>query len=59
MPAYGKAFALAHARTGDAAMIHGYIGDETTFDGAIVEFADRYADRTEADFRPTSVRLIS
>jgi hypothetical protein len=32
-------------------MIHGYIGDETTFDDVIVELADRYADRTEADFR--------
>jgi uncharacterized alpha/beta hydrolase family protein len=30
-------------------MIRGYIGDDETFDDMMVEFADRYADRTEAD----------
>jgi uncharacterized protein (DUF2252 family) len=45
----GKTLAFAHARSGDAMMIRGYIGDEETFDGVMVEFADRYADRTERD----------
>jgi hypothetical protein len=30
-------------------MIHGYIDDGESFDDVMVEFADRYADRTEAD----------
>lgn len=30
-------------------MIHGYIGDDETFDDVMVEFADRYADWTERD----------
>jgi hypothetical protein len=38
---------FAHARSGDAMMIHGDIGDEETFDDIMVEFAERYADRTE------------
>ncbi len=45
----GKTLAYAHARSGDAMMIRGYIGDDETFDEVIVEFADRYADLTERD----------
>ncbi len=45
----GKTLAFAHARSGDAMTIRGYIGDDKTFDNIMVEFADRYADRTEAD----------
>ena len=45
----GKTLAFAHARSGDAMMIRGYIGDDETFDDVIVEYADRYADLTERD----------
>ncbi len=45
----GKALAFAHARSGDAMMIRGYIGDDKTFDDIMVEYADRYADITERD----------
>ncbi len=45
----GKTLAFAHARSGDAMMIRGYIGDDETFDDVMVEFAERYADRTERD----------
>lgn len=45
----GAALALAHARSGDAATISGYLGDDDTFDRAIVEFATAYADITERD----------
>jgi len=45
----GKALAFAHARSGDAMMIRGYIGDDKAFDGIMVEYADRYADITERD----------
>jgi hypothetical protein len=42
--------ALAHAKSGDAAMISGYIGSSGEFDEAIVRFAFSYADQTEKDF---------
>src|SRR5215218_6518642 len=45
----GWALARAHARSGDAARIAGYLGSGTTFDDAIVKFATAYADQTERD----------
>ncbi|MFO0902549.1 MAG: DUF2252 domain-containing protein [Pirellulales bacterium] len=45
----GKALAFAHARSGDAMMIRGYIGEDEAFDDLLVEYADRYADCTAAD----------
>lgn len=45
----GKALAFAHARSGDAMMIRGYIGDADSFDDIMVEFAEQYSARTERD----------
>ena len=45
----GKTLAFAHARSGDAMMIRGYIGEDKTFDNVMAEYADRYADVTERD----------
>jgi uncharacterized protein (DUF2252 family) len=45
----GWTLARAHARTGDRIAISGYLGDGDGFDRAIVEFAESYADRNEAD----------
>lgn len=45
----GGVLALAHARSGDAAMIAGYIGEDETFDRAIAEFSHGYADLNERD----------
>ena len=45
----GWALARAHARSGDAARIAGYLGTGDTFDKAIVAFATAYADQTERD----------
>ncbi len=45
------ALARAHARTGDAAMMAGYMGSGRTFDDAIGEFAVEYADQNMADYR--------
>ena len=42
--------ARAHARTGDAARITGYIGDDDTFDRALGRFAAAYADQNDADY---------
>jgi uncharacterized protein (DUF2252 family) len=46
-----SALARAHARSGDAAMIAGYMGASATFDDAIGEFAMEYADQNERDYR--------
>ncbi len=48
--ACGWALARAHARTGDPAMIAGYLGSSESFDDAIMKFADSYADQTERDY---------
>ncbi|MET0910326.1 MAG: DUF2252 family protein, partial [Ilumatobacteraceae bacterium] len=45
----GSALALGHARTGDASVIAGYLGTTDTFDQALTDFADGYADINEAD----------
>ena len=43
------ALARAHARTGDAAQIAGYLGKSDRFDRAMVEFANQYAVVNERD----------
>ena len=45
----GWVLARAHARTGDAAKIAGYLGKNDVFDEAIAKFATAYADQTERD----------
>jgi len=46
----GWAVARAHAKTGDAALISGYLGRSDAFDEALRRFARRYADQTEQDY---------
>ncbi|WP_244546203.1 DUF2252 domain-containing protein [Bosea sp. OK403] len=45
----GRTLARAHARTGDAAMIAGYMGKGRSFDDAIAEFSMAYAEQTRLD----------
>jgi uncharacterized protein (DUF2252 family) len=45
----GWALALAHAKSGDAAMISGYCGKSAALDDALAKFALAYADQTERD----------
>ncbi|MET0144950.1 MAG: DUF2252 family protein [Ilumatobacteraceae bacterium] len=45
----GATLARAHARSGDAAMIAGYISSGATFGKAMLAFAEAYADQTERD----------
>ena len=47
----GTTLARAHARSGDAALISGYLGSSEVFDAAIQEFAVEYADQSERDHR--------
>jgi hypothetical protein len=51
------ALAKAHARSGDPAMIAGYMGSSAAFDDAICEFAVEYADQTQRDYR-TFVKAV-
>jgi hypothetical protein len=44
------ALALAHARSGDAAMIAGYAGNSDVLDEAMVRFAFLYAEQNEKDY---------
>lgn len=44
----GWTLARAHAKSGDAASISGYLGSDT-FDLALAAFAQSYADETERD----------
>ena len=45
----GRTLARAHAKSGDAALISGYLGKSDTFDRAIGQFALAYADQNERD----------
>jgi len=45
----GATLARAHARTSDPAQISGYLGNNDTFDQAIADFAEVYADQAERD----------
>jgi uncharacterized protein (DUF2252 family) len=47
----GRTLARAHARSGDAARIAGYMGSGGAFDTAIAGFAMAYATQTDRDFR--------
>ena len=47
----GVTLARAHARSGDAARIAGYIGTSPAFESAIASFAMAYAAQTKADWR--------
>ena len=48
------ALALAHAKSGDAAMIAGYAGNSEELDDAMVSFALAYADQNEKDYNALS-----
>jgi uncharacterized protein DUF2252 len=46
----GATLARAHARTGVAAKITGYLGGDDTFDCALERFAVAYGDQNDADY---------
>ncbi|MET0146009.1 MAG: DUF2252 domain-containing protein [Ilumatobacteraceae bacterium] len=45
----GRVLARAHARSGDAAAIGGYLGRQRIFDEAVAAFADAYSHQTDRD----------
>lgn len=44
-----RSLARAHARSGDSIAIAAYLGTSDTFDGAIADFSEAYADQNELD----------
>src|SRR5262245_28358848 len=47
----GWTLARAHARSGDAALISGYLGKSETFELALAAFSRAYADQSEQDYQ--------
>lgn len=45
-----QALARAHARSGDRVAIASYLGNGPTFDRAVADFAETYADQNERDY---------
>jgi uncharacterized protein (DUF2252 family) len=45
----GYSLALSHARSGEPAVISGYLGKSDTFDKALAAFSGAYADQNEKD----------
>ena len=41
----------AHAKSGNAAMISGYLGSNSRFDKAVARFALAYTDQNERDYK--------
>jgi hypothetical protein len=46
--------ARAHARSGDRIAIAGYLGSGTTFEEAVADFGEAYADANDGDHRALS-----
>jgi len=46
----GWSLARAHARSGDRIALAAYLGGSSTFDQAIADFAEKYADQNELDY---------
>ena len=47
----GWTLARAHARSGDPVAIATYLGDTDAFDRSMADFAERYADQNERDYK--------
>lgn len=47
----GQVLAQAHARSGQAAAISGYLGTRDVFDAAVADFAADYAEQNERDYK--------
>jgi len=55
----GWTLARAHAKTGSAAMIAGYLGSSETFDDALAQYSVAYADQAERDFKTFQTAIRS
>ena len=55
----GRTLAKAHARSGDALAITGYLGSGDSFDRALASFAESYADQNERDYEAVREAVAS
>lgn len=55
----GRALARAHARSGDVAMISGYLGSSDSFAEALVTFSALYAEQTRSDWKRFNTAIES
>jgi uncharacterized protein (DUF2252 family) len=55
----GWVLARAHARSGDAAFIRGYLGNHDSFEQAISQFSMAYADQVEKDHAELTSAITS
>jgi uncharacterized protein (DUF2252 family) len=53
----GSVLARAHARSGNASLISGYLGEEDTFDDAVTEFAMRYSALNTSDYEALTASM--
>lgn len=55
----GATLARAHARSGDSAVIAGYLGESDDFDTAVADFAQAYANQVEKDHAALAAAIRS
>jgi uncharacterized protein (DUF2252 family) len=55
----GWTLARAHARSGDRIAIAAYLGNSSSFDRAILEFSEAYAEQNERDYQALSAAVSS
>ena len=55
----GWTLARAHARSGDAVAIAGYLGETDAFDNAITDFSRAYADQNDEDYEAFAAAVRS
>ena len=55
----GWTLARAHAKTGSAARIAGYLGSSDQFDDALAKYSEAYADQAERDFKTFQAAIRS
>jgi uncharacterized protein (DUF2252 family) len=55
----GSTLARAHARSGDRIAIAAYLGSGTSFDRAILEFSNAYAEQNERDYQHLTAAVAS
>lgn len=53
----GGVLARAHARSGNASLISGYLGDDETFDHAVTDFAQAYSAINDTDYERLKATL--
>lgn len=55
----GWTLARVHARSGDRIAIAAYLGNGSSFDRAILEFANAYAEQNDRDYRQLTAAVDS